>query len=145
MFGIMSLPPFTVKPVANAALTLPNLFMWWDPATKEAIPGPDYAYPRYATEAAGNLLRLGRYVNEQAAEMPPAAGRIVAVTNAVDPAVNNEVFAEIIDRWRATGFPVESHEFAAELNLPHDVVDPRQPDAQVELVYPTLIDLITGS
>ncbi|HSG18621.1 MAG TPA: alpha/beta fold hydrolase [Anaerolineae bacterium] len=145
MFGILSLPPFSVKPLANAALTLPNLFMWWDPATKEAIPGPDYAYPRYATEAAGNLLRLGRYVNEQAAEKPPAAGRIVAVTNAVDPAVNNEVFAEIVDRWRSAGFPVESYEFPAELNLPHDVVDPRQPDARTELVYPILIDLITGS
>jgi pimeloyl-ACP methyl ester carboxylesterase len=144
MFGILSLPPFTVKPVANAALTLPDIFVWWDPATKEAIPGPDYAYPRYATEAVGNLLRLGRYVAEEAVGVLPAAGRIVAVTNAIDPAVNNEVFAEIVDRWRVAGFPVESFEFPAELNLLHDVVDPRQPEAQTELVYPTLIDLITA-
>lgn len=41
------------------AKPLPNLFIWWDPATKEAISSPDYAYPRYATEAVGNLLWLG--------------------------------------------------------------------------------------
>lgn len=145
MFGILSLPTFTVKPVANAALTLPNLFIWWDPATKEAIPGPDYAYPRYATEAVGGLLRLGRYVNEQTAQSSPAAARIVAVTNVIDPAVNNDVFAEIVTRWRVAGFPVESFEFPAELNLPHDLVDPRQPDAQTDLVYPILVDLIAGS
>jgi len=144
MFGILSIPPFAVKPVTTAALTIPNIFIWWDPAVKELIPGPTYTYPGFTTRAIGNLLRLGRYVYGQAAESPPAAGRIVAVTNPVDPAVNNKVFAAIVDRWQGTGFPVESFEFPAELNLPHDVVDPRQPDAQTDLVYPTLLELITG-
>lgn len=34
---------------------------------------------------------------------------------------------------------------AAILSLPHDVIDPYQPDRQIHLVYPILIDLITGS
>lgn len=145
MFGILSIPPFAVRPTTTAALTVPNLFIWWDPATKDAIAGPQYAYPRYATEAVGQLLRLGRHVRDRAATAPPAAGRIVAVTNAVDPAVNNAVFAEIIARWEAAGYPVDTFEFTAEQDLPHDVVDPRQPDAQTGIVYPILIDLVDGA
>ncbi len=33
MLGILKLPEFSVKPVANLTLTLPNFFVWWDPAT----------------------------------------------------------------------------------------------------------------
>jgi hypothetical protein len=41
--------------------------------------------------------------------------------------------------------PYEGYEFSAELNLPQDVVDPRQPDAPSDLVHPVLIELLTGS
>mgnify|MGYP001818337677 CR=1 FL=1 len=42
-----------------AILSLPNFFVWWDPATKADRPGPDYAYPGFATTAVGGLMRLG--------------------------------------------------------------------------------------
>jgi len=36
-----------------------------------------------------------------------------------------------------------TYEFEAELQLPHDVIDPAQPGAQIEVVYTRLITLIT--
>jgi pimeloyl-ACP methyl ester carboxylesterase len=145
MFGILSLPTFTVKPVANAALTLPNLFIWWDPATKEAMPGTENSYPRFSTRAIGQLLRLGRHVQDAATDTPPVAGRVVAVTNPADHAVNNAVFDDIVERWRTSGYPVETYVFPAELSLPHDVIEPGHPQARTEVVYPLLIDLANGA
>ena len=131
--------------MANLTLTLPNFFVWWDPATKADRPGPHYAYPRFATKAVGGLMRLGVLVDQEAGARPPAARCVVAVNNEADTAVNNAVLAAIVRKWRLQGSAVETYEFPAEEGLPHDVIDPHQPDQQIELVYPILIDLITGS
>ncbi|MCB0053971.1 MAG: alpha/beta hydrolase [Caldilinea sp.] len=144
MLGILKLPEYAVKPVANAALTLPDFFIWWDAAAKEQIAGPAYAYPRYATKAVAALLRLSAFVDWRAGEAAPATGRILVVTNAADPSVNNAVVASIMDKWRARGGVVDAHEFAAALDLPHDIIDPNQPDAQIEHVYPILVELVRG-
>ncbi len=37
---------------------------------------------------------------------------------------------------------VATYEFPASLGLPHDLIDPNQPEQQVDLVYPVLIELI---
>jgi hypothetical protein len=145
MLGILKLPQYSFKPVANAALTLPNLFIWWDAATKDEIAGPDYAYPRYATRAVGGLMRLGALVDREAGARAPAARRIVVVSNEADPAVNNAVLAAIVRKWRLQGSAVETYEFPAEESLSHDVIDPYQPKQQIDPVYPILIELITGS
>lgn len=142
MLGILKLPEYTVKPVANATLTLPNFFIWWDAATKDQIPGPDYAYPRYATKAVGALMRLSAVIDGQAGTTAPRAGRIIAVTNPVDPAVNNQVLGEVLDKWEAQGESVIRYEFPAEWDLPHDVIDPNQPAAQTDVVYPVLLELL---
>jgi esterase/lipase len=145
MYGILSIPPFAVKPVTTAALTIPNIFVWWDPATKEAMPGTENSYPRFSTRAIGQLLRLGRHVQDAATDTPPVAGRVVAVTNPADHAVNNAVFDDIVERWRTSGYPVETYVFPAELSLPHDVIEPGHPQARTEVVYPLLIDLANGA
>ena len=145
MLGILKLPEFSLKPVANLTLTLPSFFIWWDPATKADRPGPDYAYPRFSTKAVGGLMRLGALVDQEADVRAPAARRIVAVSNEADTAVNNAVLEAIVRKWRLQGSAVETYEFPAEEGLPHDVIDPNQPDQQIDLVYPILIDLIEGS
>jgi alpha-beta hydrolase superfamily lysophospholipase len=143
MLGILKLPPYTVKPVANAALTLPNFFIWWDAAAKENIAGPSYAYPRYPTEAVGGLMRLGAAVDRNAQERAPAVRRIVAVSNEADTSVNNAVLDLLVRQWRMQGSAVETYQFPAQLGLPHDVIDPNQAEQQIDAVYPILIDLIT--
>ena len=144
MLGILKLPRFSVKPVANLTLTLPNFFLWWDPATKEDRPGPDYAYQRYATRAVGGLMRLGALVDRHAEARAPAAGRIVVVSNEADAAVNNAVLEAVVRKWRLGGSAVETYEFPAEEGLPHDLIDPYQPEQRSDFVYPILIDLIEG-
>lgn len=64
------------------------------------------------------------------------------VTNAADPSVNNAVVESIMEKWRDRGSAVESYEFPAAFDLPHDIVDPNQPEAQVERVYPILVELV---
>ncbi len=90
-------------------------------------------------------MRLGALVDQEAGVRAPAARRIVAVSNDADTAVNNAVLAAIVHKWRLQGSAVETYEFPAEEGLPHDIIDPNQPDQQIGLVYPILIDLITGS
>ena len=114
------------------------------PGISSSIAGPAYAYPRYATKAVAALLRLSAFVDWRAGEAAPATGRILVVTNAADPSVNNAVVASIMDKWRARGGVVDAHEFAAALDLPHDIIDPNQPDAQIEHVYPILVELVRG-
>lgn len=89
-------------------------------------------------------MRLGALVDREAGERAPAARRIVAVGNEADTAVNNAGLAAIVRKWRVQVSAVETHEFPANEGLPHDVIDPRQPDQQIDLVYPILIDLITN-
>src|SRR6185436_3962644 len=78
--------PLTVA-MMNAALALPNSFVWWDPEQKEKS-GRDYTYPRYARRALGQIIRLGYAALDRARKGPPAAKSIVVVTNAHDPSVD---------------------------------------------------------
>ena len=43
--------------------------------------------------------------------------------------------------WRAAGANVSLYEFPATLGLEHDLLDPAQPYAQTERVYPKLMEL----
>jgi pimeloyl-ACP methyl ester carboxylesterase len=144
MLGVLNLPEYTIKPVTNAALTLPDLFVWWDSATKEKIPGPTYAYPRYPTKALAALLRLSAFVEWQAGKQAPATDRILVVTNEADTSVNNAVTDSVVRKWRLDGRLVETYTFPVQLKLPHDIIDPHKPDQQIGLVYPLLIELMTG-
>ena len=62
-----------------------------------------------------------------------------------DKAVNNEVSWLLVDRWRAQGLErFEAYEFGEEHQLIHDIIDPQQFEQQTALVYPTLLELVTG-
>jgi esterase/lipase len=120
---------------------LPNIYQWWDPTLKDAI-GPQHAYPRYASRALAQILRLGLAVETRSAQAPPAAHSIILVTNANDFTVNNQLARRILANWLAHGGQVASYEFPASLNLGHDFIDPAQPDQRTDIVYPRLLDLI---
>jgi pimeloyl-ACP methyl ester carboxylesterase len=140
-FGYHQIPTALTAPVMNIYLTLPNSFEWWDPL-KQANIGPEHAYPRYATHALVQFLRLGFAVRNAARRAPPAAGAILVVTNASDTTVNNAIIYEVTDNWRAQGANLSTFEFGADLHLEHDLIDPAQENQQIEVVYPKLIELI---
>ena len=46
--------------------------------------------------------------------------------------------------WRAHGATVTTHEFPRSTRLPHDLIDPGNPDQNTELVYPVVTRFISG-
>jgi len=142
-FGFRELPAPITAAAMNVFRFLPDRFTWWDPVLKEGI-APSCAYPRYSRRALAEILRLGFTVREGMKHKPPEAGKIVMVTNAGDDKVNNALTKRIAKRWRERGASIETFEFDASLGLGHDLVDPDQPDAKIEIVYPKLIELMGG-
>lgn len=138
-FGFQAVPAWATSPAVNAFRVLPNFFQWTDSTLKEAN-GPGYTYPRRATRALAQTLRLSLAVQGLSTEAPPAAGSILVITNANDPSVDNALTAEVVASWREAGVDVTTYEFPAELQLVHDLIDPSQQTQAV--VYPQLVDLI---
>ena len=141
-FGFKQIPTLLTAPVMNMYMTLPNSYTWWDPVLQEQA-GPMHAYPRYSTRALAQTLRLGFEVQIKAWQTAPAAKTILVVTNANDSSVNNALTAQIVANWRQRGASLKTFEFPVSLGLPHDVIDPTQPDQHIDIVYPQLIDLMT--
>jgi pimeloyl-ACP methyl ester carboxylesterase len=140
-FGFKQIPTPLTAPVMNLFSVLPEAYTWWDPALQMQV-APPYAYPRYSRRGLTQIMRLGFSVQGAARSTPPGAHRIVLVTNANEPSVNNELAQQIEASWHHDGANVSSYEFPASLKLPHDLIDPSQPDQNVDVVYPQLIDLI---
>lgn len=129
---------------ASLALRFPNQFIWWgDPALADTA-GPRHAYPRYATRAAGEIVRLGVAVAERAARQPPGATEITLLLVPNDPAVGNDRTAEIARLWARQGARVSTHDLPPELGALHDFIDPDQAERRVDLVYPIITALIDG-
>jgi hypothetical protein len=143
-FGPAILPsPFT--PTLAAALTrLPNRMLWWDPRVRENLPGPPYNYPRFATRALGEALRLG--LDTAQADRILRINRLGIVLTENDPAVNNARTKSLVEQWRAASPNTEIflQEFPATENIPHDFIDPLQPDARSGKVNALLVEWLTG-
>jgi alpha-beta hydrolase superfamily lysophospholipase len=141
--GLPVLPVPATGLVFGALGRLPNRFVWWDPRYKEKMPGPEYAYPRFATHALVQTQRLGLKLLEAARNAPPKAANVWMISNAADLAVSNAASALLVKRWRAAGARnVQTYQFPRTLKLWHDVVDPLQPHAQPDLVHPMLETII---
>ncbi len=139
-FGLKQIPaPFTAA-VMNLWSVLPNSYGWWNDKD-EVNGGLPHTYPRYSTRALAQILRLGFAVEADAQRHPPAARHILVVTNANDPAVNNDITADVVKLWENHA-NLTTDEFEVDLKLGHDMIDPAQPYAQINVVYPRLIKLI---
>jgi carboxylesterase len=140
-FGYEQIPTALSVPVMNYSLLAPNRYDWWDPVAQTEVP-PDHAYPRYATHALAQIMRLGFAVQARARRDGPAAAAVLVVTNANDHAVNNALTAQVTALWQQrAGGRVETYVFPAELKLGHDLIDVEQPDQKADLVYAKLLEL----
>jgi carboxylesterase len=145
MIAPPNVPRWLLPWLVGSARLLPNFFIWWDSRTKAKMPGPQHAYPRFASRALAEMLVIAARVESDAfrAGARPPTKAILLVTNAADPAVDSAAAKAVTDRWRANGAQnIETYEFAAALELMHDIIDKDQPAQRTELVYPILIDLI---
>jgi pimeloyl-ACP methyl ester carboxylesterase len=138
-----NLPDLVLLPVERLLLRLPNMFFWWDPRQKENLAGPPYAYPRFPTRVIGETIFLGRVVLDESRIHPPRCPLILTITSATDTAANNVVTEQLVANWRALRpAGIDTFEFPAEKEIPHDFIDPSQPNQQVDIVYPKLIELL---
>lgn len=142
-FGFRAVPA-ALSPLAAALIRrMPNVFVWWDPVLKAKAPGPPYAYPRYATHAVAQIYRLASCVRSRARRVAPQARSIVLVTNAADLAVDNGAADRLVGLWRAGGARnLDTYRFPAELQLPHDIIDPGNAEQRIDITYPVLMGFI---
>lgn len=143
-FGLLHFSGGVTKALETIALALPNLFLWWDPRVRDAM-RPRTAYPRFCTHALMQTLRIGDEVRSLAQHEAPRSARLTTIVNRADPAVNNAVSAHVVRRWKARRDDgIEWIEFA-DLPKNHDIIDPDNPLARTEVVYPRLLEALTAS
>jgi pimeloyl-ACP methyl ester carboxylesterase len=136
-------PNWLIYTLVWAVLVLPDFYIWWDPIRRDKRNwGVPHAYPGFSSHAMGQMMRLGAIVLRTSRSCPPASREVVMVTNAADKTVDNKICYAIVERWRVNGGAVTHYEFEKELGLIHDLIDPAQPQQQIDTVYPVLYELI---
>lgn len=137
-FALLQLPYGVSRAFGRILAFLPNAFVWWDPRERLRL-RPATAYPRFSTRALAQTLRVGDDAYAAAQRGRQSAARIVTVVNVCDPAVNNEA-AELVSRAWA-GWDPSGVRYVELRRLPenHDIVDPGNPAARTDLVYPALL------
>ena len=142
-FALLQLPYPVSRLLARIFLALPNFFFWWDPRAgiKQR---PVTAYPRCSTHALMQTLRIGDDVFTAAKERRPLADRVVTVVNRCDPAVNNEATQEIVKEWCGWNRNGVAYVDLRKLPENHDIIDPANPLARTDLVYPKLLEILAG-
>lgn len=137
------IPEWAAVPAGHLALRLPNQFIWWNDKEKEKLIGPPYAYPRFPTHVIGQVMQLGECVREQAKITPFRSGSVLIVTSASDHAASSNATTALVDDWRKLRPEgITTHEFPLTEKVPHDFIDPNQPDQKVAEVYPELLRLL---
>ena len=142
-FGMYGVSPSVTDATAATLSKLPNFYQWWDSSKKENLPGPVYAYPRFGTHCMADTIQLSRSVRENLNARPLFAKRLIFLTTASDRAANNQLANEISDQLKAREGPrVITYEVPEALGVPHDMIDPTQPDAKTDLSYAKILELV---
>jgi hypothetical protein len=142
-FGPAVVPDALTPAFASALTRLPNKMIWWDPRVRENLPGPPYNYPRFATGAVGEALRLG--LNTAQPDRKLRVDRLGVILTENDPAVSNARTRRLLEEWSAASpeTKIFLYEFPAADNIPHDFIDPLQPNARTDKVNSLLVEWLT--
>ena len=141
MFGLQRIPGPGFRALTRLAYLLPNFYLWWDPRLKEKL-GPPHGYPRFSTHAYAALFKTASGVLAAARAAAPKARSIAVITNASEPALDNRFTYQLVESWRRHGATVTTYEFPASDHLPHDLIDPDNPQQNTDLAYPVVIKTI---
>jgi carboxylesterase len=140
LFGITRLNATGNAVVSRALRALPDFILPWDPHGS-AHESPPYAYPDFPTRALAECVRIGIDVYRTAQRRPPS-GTTAMLLNANEPACNNALAFDIaagFGRDRAGACDTIVMEG---LPINHDVIDPNNPNARTDVVYPRVLALI---
>ena len=105
-------------------------------------PRRDWVYRGQTTRALAETLRLGRALLRQAATTAPLARRLILLTTARETQVANGATYRLAALWRAQGANVIADEFAPELEIPHNAIDPAADPAKKAIVYARMLELL---
>jgi carboxylesterase len=146
--AIVISPSFTIDPHLNVTMSRmlmyllslsPNIMTQWFRHGQ----GSPFGYKGFATRGLAVMMHLGFSVYKAALHEKPAVQKLLVVTNAADPVMNNNIIRELVDRWQRNGLRYcEQYEFDASYHLPHDLIGTQNPHQHVSLTYPVLLDLI---
>ena len=140
-FGPEFIPTALARPAARIFALLPNQFLWQDDELREDVPNPPQVYPHNSTRAISSLVRFGYITRDAARRSDPTGDTVVAITNDNDGAVDRDAFWALLDTWEGQGLEgLARYEFAADLGLDHDLIDPAHPKEQVDVAYPVVLD-----
>lgn len=141
--GVQVIPARVTPLVSRLLMQLPNVYRWWDPNTKDAPIPPLHAYPRYATRSLSQVINLGQVLLAEAGKTPPQVSQVIVVINPTDDAIDVAAVEGLVENWHSSGaVNVKTYIFDPKYQLKHDIIDPDQPDQQVEIVYPVLLALL---
>ncbi len=142
-FAPPGVPSFLQGALGRLLIRLPNLFLWWDPGLKQELPGPTYAAPRFPTRVIGEFMVLGNFIKKASGQSAPACREIRVVLTAADLGIDLPLAKNITARWKKwPDRDVQEMIFPAEWKVPHDMVDPHQPDQQLEIAEPELLKIL---
>lgn len=130
----------------NTINTLPNQFIWWDEEVKDdRTEGPLYAYPRFSTKGVSAFLELTFHLTRDLDQtnLNNSEKTIHFLTLEEDPGVNGDIIMTYITEYSQTpGLNVTHYQFSKSTGLAHDTIDPNQPTANVDLVYPYILERV---
>lgn len=137
--SIPRVPHFLTTAFVNLGNRLPNISLG-SPGVKL-----DHAYAGESTGALAAMFLLARAVGNEVPGNTAAAGEVVVVLNPDDDQVDNGQVESLVDSWGDSDGRVEVVTLPS-ADLPHDLIDPGQPEGDTDAVYPRLLELLeTGS
>jgi carboxylesterase len=105
----------------------------------------EYAYPGFSAKALGQLQKMSFATFVEALEKPPVVQDIVLVTSESDHSVSNFATWQLIGLWYRKGLQkFVSVDFAREMRIPHDMIDPTEGSQITDVVYPVYIDALNA-
>ena len=140
-FSLCGHPVWMIDSLSAVLSKLPNFYKWWNDDLKEKIPRPSYAYPRYGTRCMADTIQLSRNVRAGMNKYPLRAGRLAIVTTGTDKGANNNLTDQLAAGWASQDHVTRFH-FPEEDGVPHDMIDPNQPDAKIRIAYPKVLELL---
>jgi pimeloyl-ACP methyl ester carboxylesterase len=139
------LPSFLL-PVAIPVISwLPDSMHWWDAKLKENIEGADYNYAWVSMHGLAIFPRMGMEIRKLNRKTPPAAKEIWMVINDHDADVDGGYVQKVAEEWKAKKpDAIHTYHFLDGLGIVHDCISVENSKQRVDIVYPVLLDIISG-
>lgn len=141
-FGPYVVPTWAMQAGTNVTRALPNIIFSWNPLENATPEKASISHALPTTHALTEIMLVGWQVHAAAQTTPPAVPKISILLNDADVAVNNRQTLEIAAYWQEHGVTPTVTTLPFSARLPHDLINTRERGANVDLVYPALLELL---